>query len=416
MARTTRSTKTSAAAAAKSDGTGAKASSKVYTLPPAENPRRIFILPRKATPDARIVTLRNPRSGSPTRYYACPETGLYEFTQVSSPDPRSWLAETPASLVAEENKEPEAAPSGQLTTISDADLFVATTIDPVFHLISALYKQTSKDEKRRYLSADDQLDEIPSDSSHLWNILKWPGMRKIFEERLAAICETADLVGERMYCLDDAKLFDLVLSKAKRLAKNGLPASMEDKFVTKILEAPMVFKAAPPGAVLGTDGDETAVSSDLGSEVVDSKESAEAKPASPSTDSFSGGVFVESKIPQDMLELQRLSVAFKFICANYIPASIEASLKKLLNEKVDFKPLEEYLKSLTKSRADAVASRSSDMSRKHPLDDAEDRLLEKKRKTEEEAKKKKLVSRGVRDLQKVNTTGMKKLSHFFKKA
>jgi len=52
------------------------------------------------------------------------------------------------------------------------------------------------------------------------------------------------------------------------------------------------------------------------------------------------------------------------------------------------------------------------------LDDEEatDVRAEKKRKQEEEDRKKKMgESRGVRDLKKVNVTGMKKMSDFFTK-
>ncbi|KAL1898353.1 hypothetical protein Cpir12675_001979 [Ceratocystis pirilliformis] len=418
MARTTRSTKALASAVADSTTTS-KTSSKVHSLPPAANPQHIFVLPKRATPNARIITLPNPRSGKPTRYYACPITGLYEFTQVSSDEPRSWLIESPTTSVpaVEATK---VAHSSELTTISDADLFIATEIDPVFHLISALYKETSSDEKPRYLSADDQLDKIPSDGSHLWSILKWKGMRKIFEDRLSAICTTAELAGETMYCLNEAKLYDLVLSKASRLAENGLPDSLEDKFVTKVLESPMVFQAAIPGAVLGdtneTSSDSTAPSTDTAKpQPFADSESTPAKPAT-DIDGFAGGSFVAVKIPEDVLALQRIFIAFKFICSKYVPESLDVSLKMHLKEKMDFGPLDTYLAKLVKTRSEAVASRSSDMSRKHPLEDAKDLLQEKKRKVEEEAKKKKLVSRGVKNLKKANTTGMKKLSHFFKKA
>ncbi|KAL2888372.1 Ydr279p protein family protein (RNase H2 complexcomponent) [Ceratocystis lukuohia] len=417
MARTTRSTKASASAVA--DYTTSKTPSKVHSLPPAANSQRIFVLPKEATPNARIITLPNPRSGKPTRYYACPTTGLYEFTQVSSDEPRSWLIESPATSVPA-GEATKIAHAGELTTISDADLFIATAIDPVFHLISALYKETSSDEKPRYLSADDQLDKIPSDGSHLWSILKWKGMRKIFEDRLSAICTTVDLGGETMYCLNEAKLYDLVLSKASRLAENGLPDSLEDKFVTKVLEPPMVFQAAIPGAVLGDTNEPSSDSTTPSTDTAKPRSFADSAPtpAMPATDvdGFAGGSFVAVKIPEDVLALQRISIAFKFICSKYVSESLDVSLKMHLTKKMDFGPLDTYLAKLAKTRSEAVASRSSDMSRKHPLEDAEDLLQEKKRKVEEEAKKKKLVSRGVKNLQKANTTGMKKLSHFFKKA
>ena len=84
---------------------------------------------------------------------------------------------------------------------------------------------------------------------------------------------------------------------------------------------------------------------------------------------------------------------------------------------VDFKPLEEYLAQLSKLRSDAVAARSQgDYSRKRARDEEEDEArADKKRKLEEEKKKKASESHGVRQLKKVNTSGMKKLSSFFQK-
>ncbi|KAJ4160514.1 hypothetical protein NW754_003633 [Fusarium falciforme] len=56
-----------------------------------------------------------------------------------------------------------------------------------------------------------------------------------------------------------------------------------------------------------------------------------------------------------------------------------------------------------------------DYSRKRDRDEEEDEARVKKRKAEEEKKKKSMESRGVRELKKVNTKGMKKMSDFFKK-
>jgi hypothetical protein len=90
MART-RSTK-GTAAADKSATTKTSASS--YTLPTAsDNPSKLFILPKNATPEARIITLQNPRYSKPTRYLVCPSAGFFEFTKIAAPKstPRSWL-------------------------------------------------------------------------------------------------------------------------------------------------------------------------------------------------------------------------------------------------------------------------------------------------------------------------------------
>ena len=130
----------------------------------------------------------------------------------------------------------------------------------------------------------------------------------------------------------------------------------------------------------------------------------------------------EINAPKGVTDLLRLRTAFLFICSNYIPPHVTVSLKNSLlsnSSPTDFSPLDAHLAHLAKLRQDALAARSlGDMSRKRSLlDDEEDELrAEKKQKKEEEEKRKKAgESRGVKNLKKVNTTGMKKMSDFFKK-
>jgi hypothetical protein len=67
---------------------------------------------------------------------------------------------------------------------------------------------------------------------------------------------------------------------------------------------------------------------------------------------------------------------------------------------------------------DALASRSlGDFSRKRSLvaEDGETRAEKKRKEDEDEKRKKANQSRGVQALKKVNVSGMKKMSDFFKK-
>jgi hypothetical protein len=122
---------------------------------------------------------------------------------------------------------------------------------------------------------------------------------------------------------------------------------------------------------------------------------------------------------QEVIKLQRLRIAFNFICSSYIAPALSAVLKDLLAKSslVDFSPLDEYVTQLTKLRQEAMAARAPDYSRKRGMDDEEQyERAEKRRKKEEEDKVKKAnQSRGVKQLAKVNTAGMRKLSDFFKK-
>src|SRR6202034_2945916 len=66
---------------------------KVPLKPESSNPPKVFILPKDTSPEARIVTLANPKTTLDTRYYCCPEKGFYEFPRVAEPRTtnRSWL-------------------------------------------------------------------------------------------------------------------------------------------------------------------------------------------------------------------------------------------------------------------------------------------------------------------------------------
>lgn len=437
MARTTRSKGTNKGADSSSKDTASTASSK-YSLPAeSENPSIVLILPEKATPDARVVSLTNPRYSKPTRYLVCPQTGAYEFVKISEPKttPRSWLIEAGSNGPSASGDVEKDEHAFQTQIAKDADLFIATPIDPLFLALPALAKQLSS-AKRMFLSSDDHLDSIAEDASHLRETLKWARWRELLESRVAAGCDTVEAGDETMFRLSEEKLLGEVLAKASRMSEGGLPASMEEKFVTKALEAPVLGRKAtgplPPSQKLessernGADsGSDTQVESQ--SSVATSATSAsEASTAATSvTDAAeaAGAKDVASAIQAspEVIRLQRLRVAFNFICSSYVPPALSVVLKKMLAEGkgkgVDLKPLDDYVGQLTKLRQEAMVARSaSDYSRKRALDEEDEDRREKKRKKEEEEKRKKAgESRGVRDLKKVNTSGMKKMSDFFAK-
>ncbi|KAH7238909.1 ribonuclease H2, subunit B [Fusarium tricinctum] len=387
----------------------------------AENPSKVFILPSKATSEARIVTLPNPRHGRPARYLVCPETGIYEFTKIATPKttPRSWLIETTSESIPADNSSKAGVSMGQ-------DLYLATLIDPLFLVLPALTETQSKgsEEKRLFLSSDDHFDKLQQDSSHLSEILRCDKTRKLIESRMAVVCDTVEAGDESMFRINENKLANAILEKAKRMREGGLAPSMEEKFVKKALEAPILVQKRQSTQTTTTAKPEaqtpTAESTDSQSTVA----TAESEASQPSTavTSFTEETVTESIVSAieastDILELQRLRIAFSFICSSYVATALTAQLENVLKKEVmvDFTPLDDYLAKLAKLRAEAMAAHSIDYSRKRGLDEDEDEALVKKRKMEEEKKKKSLESRGVRDLKKVNTKGMKKMSDFFKK-
>ncbi|KAK3384318.1 ribonuclease H2, subunit B [Lasiosphaeria ovina] len=453
MARTRAKATTAKTASATTTAANTSAPA-AYTLhAEAENPPRLFVIPKKATDAARIVTLQHPRYGKPTRYLVCPEAGFFEFTKIAAPKttPRSWLIESAT--------QDGAAASAATQTTKSADFYVATPIDPLFLILPSLAAgrcaaddKTSKSgsrekkKKRMFLSSEDHFDAVSDPSRHLSEVLtSWPAARQLIEARMAAVCDAVEAGDDPMFRLNEAKLLRELLAKARRMGAQGLPPSMEEKFVAKALEAPILgirSQQASAEALLGGDSTQK-VSDDSGSSsiatpqsespdsqsTVSSLETA-ASEASTAATSLSSDGTASSEIVNAMtasaevVALQRLRVALDFICSSYVAPSLAEQLRAQLaptatataGAGVDFKPLDEYLARLAKLRQDAAAARTSDYSRKRARDEDEDERLEKRRKKEEEDKVKKAnQSLGVKKLMKVNTSGMKKLSEFFKK-
>ncbi|KAK3492899.1 ribonuclease H2, subunit B [Neurospora hispaniola] len=280
-----------------------------------------------------------------------------------------------------------------------------------------------------FLSSDDHFDAVSEQDSdgkrqnHLLEVLKWPQARNLLEKRMAAVCDTVEAGDETMFRLNESKLVEELLSKAKRMSEGGLPKSMEEKFVAKALEAPIVgirtTVISRSDTTVSTESQEETTTTSSLSEAT----TAVATPTSTSgAGTGAGAEVVPSLIPTpEILNLQRLRVSLNFLTSSYLPPSLSSHLKSSLSSpsSVDFTPLDAYLAQLAKLRQEAVASRShSDFSRKRIAGDEEEAFerAEKRRKKEEEEKAKKAgVSRGVKELAKVNTRGMMKLTSFFQK-
>lgn len=389
----------------------------------------MFVLPTSASPDAKIVTLPHPRHGKPSRYLVCPSTGIYEFTKISAPKtmPRSWLLETRTT------EGDTAVGIAKASVMDSADLYLATRTDPLFLILPALADEKEskggEEKKRMFLTSDDHFDKLPAEYSHLSEMLRTPSTRRLLERRMGEACDTVDAGDESMYRLNETKLLNTILSKARSMCDGGLPQSMDEKFVKKALEPPLAIRRRV--MIQAQQDTEASGSSTPKTESSESQSSSTGASDAPSVSQVStaatsiaddgGDTDADSNlIPSpEILNLQRLRVAFDFICASYIAPAFGTHLQTLLasNGHTNFAPLNEYLAKIAKLRAEAVAARSQgDFSRKRMRDEEEDEARqEKKRKQEEEKKKKASESRGVRDLKKVNVTGMKKLSAFFQK-
>ncbi|CAD6446666.1 cc898e1a-7cba-47c0-bbaa-8b3a4985c472-CDS [Sclerotinia trifoliorum] len=435
------------------------ADQKVKLQPDDSNPPRVFILPKDISTEARIVTLENPRYAKDSRYLVCPNRGFNEFTRIAAPKitPRSWLLvpenepavpSTERVLKDEANDKEESSAKGYVT--KGADLFISTPIDALFIILPALVPlsttKVSDPPKKLFLAGEEYIDKLISVSPHLRSFLRTGPLRTRLEKRMAAVCDTVDAGDETMFRINEEKLFNELLQKAKRMAGHGLPATMEEKLVRKALDAPVLSikrgeelthgglkEEANTSAESGTSTPRTdsqdTQATDLSVDTVASSFS-EASTAATLISSHSAVALEDEKIsvpsidaPDGVADLLRIRTAFFFICSNYIAPHLSEILKKSLKSStspVDFTPLDSHLAYLTKLRQDAMAARSmGDYSRKRALvgDDEEiETRAEKKRKQDEEDRRRKAgESRGVKNLKKVNTSGMKKMNDFFKK-
>ena len=410
-------------------------------LAPADiNPPKLFILPKDASADARIVTLPAPSSGALNRYLACPEKGIYEFTQVGAPKrvPRSVLL-APARdgedvESAGSNADKHSIAKGYVA--ERADIFVATPVDPIFLLVPILAPASSKYQKRLFVTFDDHFDAATPTLRYL---LRQDRYRRMFEARMDSICEKVEAGDESMYRLSSDKLAAVLVSKAQRMVKQGLPPSMEEKFIRQALQAPLLSVkredtiTSQPNTTAGADETQPSIpteDSQSTSETctqVETQSSSTTSQLSTTTSMTSISIAPDSDIlpdapptsheaSEEVRHLLRLRKALEYLTTCYIPAHMKTTLTY---PSIDFTPLDTHLKYLSSLHEEARALRalSDNITRKRGLDDDEaaEERAEKKRRKEEEEKKKKQESNAMKALKKVDTSGMKKLSSFFTK-
>lgn len=394
-------------------------------------PLKHFILPKDTSRDARFVLLRHPRDSILQRFLFCPEKGLFHFTKIHAPnaDPRSLLfSQTCALDNADSSRTQGSAEANESLSSAyisqNADFFVATPFDIAFILIPLLLTAKAPTGRNLFQPMDDILEPHTQEDKNLRYIVE--NSRAQIEEAMSRFCDTIEAGEEQMYRPSEAKTLDMIQEKVGAAIRNGLPPSLEEKFVTRALEAPILsvkreetitsIKSAPTPP---EDNDSASESLDSQGSTTSSVPSAV---FSASSDASSISTILPDSVPQDLHDLQKQSTVLEFILSSYLPDSIGERLKARFRSQdspINFTPLEVHLKSLAALRAEAIASRSmGDFSRKRELEEEEaaDLRAEKKRKLEEEDRKKKLgESRGVRELKKVNVSGMKKMSDFFAK-
>jgi len=429
-----------------------KVPAKVLLASAEEEPYTIFVLPSDTSKDARFVLLKNPRDGERRRYFFCPSKGLYEMTKICAdtydlrsvmfaPDEEPTTAE---AMSMQHRLQTDTIESGCVAGLKDrllkaasfegyinksAQLFVATPFDPIFILLPLLDPPatTSRTQPGEGLFQpfDDILDEQLQEDNHLRHVLTDRTFRPTLLRALNDICDMVDAGDEQMYRLSMRKLSEFLLTKARRVVEHGLPASLEERFVTRILEVPMLSVKRQESNAATASEESNVTPRGLDPDVGESQSSVASSTTtvafSAASSATSGGMF-DVVPPASLQYLQRLRTAMSFITASYLDPARGAKLAVMLaegKESPDFAPLDKHLQQLAKLRAEELASRSlSDYSKKRNIEDeeaAEERAEKKRKQEDEEKKKKSQESRGVRDLKKANVSGMKKMSDFFAK-
>lgn len=394
------------------------------SLAPAEKPSKTFILPSSTSSNARLLSLRNPQSGELSRYFFCPKRGVFEFTVVASPAPtaRSILFSPSVRNSTLATDDEHQRPTATASIAKKAELLVATPLDAIF-LLAPLFASSSKSGQTLFQPLDDIIDSNDDLAPHLRHVLYDDTFRNTLLTRAEAISDTVEAGDEKMFRFSEMKLLKELIAKAERLATQGLPASLEERFIRQALAAPLM-------SVKREDASTTQASNDGElSTKSDERQDTPSTSATTTTPSVSTPVGEATPVPGEEMassdqitRLQRIATALSFMKESYLSETLSSRLDEILaspESPLDLKPLNDRLKQLAELRAEAIASRSmSDFSRKRGLDDEEvEARAEKKRKKEEEEKTKKATeSRGVRDLKKANTSGMKKMSDFFGKA
>jgi hypothetical protein len=432
-------------------------STKPSLKPSDQYPPKLFVLPKNVSKDARIISLPNPATSSSNRYYHCPENGIYEFVKVAAPRsaPRSLLFTSKRSEEVEskesleeksvEEKDENASTSndafsgGYITR--SADMFIATPVDLMFFLVPVLSPLASKGQKQMFLTFDDHIDNI---SGPLKALLQQPNTRKLFEKRLSAICDTVEAGDETMFRLSVPKLATEVASKAEFVVKRGLPPSMDERFVRQALRVPVLNITREDSGVTIESNNVTVTGAEATSQVPSIVLDESSQTPDPSESTGETSVSAESQqsvatsqtlvqvnstvlqhdmeAPEEIINLLRLQTALNYISASYLPIHLRPIVQKAFEECniFNFAPLTTHIQQLETLREEARALRSlsDNISRKRPADDDDEAIearAEKKRKKEEEEKNKKQASRALKNLKKVDTSGMKKMSSFFTK-
>ena len=417
-------------------------------LPPTDDdPPKLFILPKSLSDDATIITLAHPRTLAPSRFLLCPQNGIHELKRFAAPlsacrsilishaeDQRIHIEDKKGNISAVDTDD-NGVPVGRGYILEKAELFFATPIDPLFLILPALsptpLPSKSDPERTLFLSADDLFERLFDDSRHFQYALQYARVRQDLETRLAAACDSVKAGEETMYRLSLNKLLQEIIRKARKIVDAGLPPSLEEKFVTRALQRPMVAEVSheePKATEESMPNGQGKVRRQTPSLEVVESQSTNATTSSSSSFGSAGEADTPITNPSppasssDTQYLLRLRTAIQYILSAYFPTHLATTLVTALSASsspIDYTSLDALLAELAKLRAEAAAARAlGTFSRKRTAEEDEERDEKRRRKEEQEEQekaRKKAEPRGLKELRKVDISGMKKMSDFFKR-
>lgn len=441
----------------KSDLTATHIEAKIQMGSISPTPLKLIVLPKDIGSEARICTFAHPRTSNPSRYYFCPERGIFEFIRIAAPKSvcQSWLVGPRRRSCHDADSTRAVQPMGDQEEIRESsvpiinstgsvaegyvmkspELFVATPIDPLFIALPSFCRQFSSGKgasmDSRFVSIDDLIERLQETSRHLELLSKSKCVQETFKARIIAVSDTVVAGDETMYRINLDKLLTELVLKAKNIVSSGFPATMEENFIHRALEVPMIGLKREEISLLETpklSQEDKSISEHVSSDCESSQKTISTINPTLTASTTTSNLSVpdtNDPLTQDLNvePLLRLRTALSYMISSYVPLPIENALNEKLassNSPIDFKPLDVRLAHIANLRAEALASRSlADFSRKRSMNEddeaVEARAEKKQRKEDEEKRRKASESRGVRDLKKVDVSGMKKMSDFFAK-
>ena len=356
--------------------------------------------------------------------------------------PRSWLV-TPASHnggsgdKAVDSAGADWMDNGQ--TVPDSSLYICTAIDPLFLVMAHLGTLTY------FLPMDSLLYSLKESSAHWENVLQAGSKTEaILKARIRSVCDHVDVGEDKAFRLSKTKLLNVLSGKCERMISvDGLPKSMEEEFVRKVLAKPICGEKAIPrqtaeekqilegeyekaeGQKETAEGENHPCSNPIKASPTPDESQSQLRPQSSdptflpiSISSLTIAPPQPAPSPPEITHLLRLRVASQFL-STYLSTELSTELSSHLASVHDFTSLDTYISDLAKLKQELAVTRAGDYSMQKTIEDEEEAADSKRKRKremeEEEKKKKKKLSTGVKALAKVDTKGMAKMTSFFKK-